>query len=266
MYQESAIKKVWRVIYPVLLHLAIYSVVLFLGGFIVAGQKSAGPETTGDMLNRSSAYLTAIALVIAIPVLYIFYRKDYAPKSDFIFKKPKYLLSAIALVLLASHGLSLLISLVNSSGFLGSYSEVENVIYSSSLWLIIVRAVILAPVCEELIFRGLTFRRLKEYTGSFWIGAAASSAVFAVYHMNVPQGIFAFLFGIILCYVYDKFKNLGANIIAHAAGNALSVAFTVLNVSYLSPVLYIIIMVAVLGLAFALFYYVLRKAEVTGIK
>ena len=60
---------------------------------------------------------------------------------------------------------------------------------------------------------------------------------------------FAFFFGMILCLVYDRFQNLWANIILHAAGNLLSVLLTYSMFQYPSMVLYIIVMAVFLLLA-----------------
>ena len=211
-----------------------------------------------DTLTKYAALITIITLVITIPIEFLYYRRDYVLHTSYIFKKPQYLIAAIIVGLLASHGLSILISLINSGGALGTYTEVEQVIYSSDMPLVILRAVILAPLCEELIFRGLTFKRIRE-DANFWVSAVISSAIFALYHMNVPQGIFAFLYGMLLCLLYDMFGNLWVPIIVHAAGNLLSIVLTYTHAGYPALWIYILVMVITLGLAFIIYFFVLKK-------
>lgn len=259
MSYESTATKIWRVIYPVLLHIAIYALVLF-GFSILFSTLGYRGEDVNQQMNTYAAIMTGIALVITIPILYFFYRKDYPVKSGFLFRNPKYILLILVLAVAASHGLSLLLSLFSTGSLAEGYETVENAIYASSPVLVIIRGVLLAPLCEELIFRGLMFRRLKEYT-SFWVAALISSVVFAVYHMNLIQGIFAFLFGLILCFIYDKFQNLWASIFLHAAGNLLSVILTYTAFQYPSMTVYVIAMAVFLLLALWLCFFVFRKVK-----
>ena len=256
---ESLGRKIWRVISPLLIHIVIYAIVLLAASLIL---ESLGNNVfeTNTWMTEHAAILTSIALVITIPILYLYFKHDYAIRSDEIFKKPKWILIFAALAITCSHGLSLLLSLFLNTGLANGYDTVETAIYSSSIILLIVRGVILAPVCEELLFRGLVFRRMKEYT-SFWPAAIVSSLIFAVYHMNVIQGIFAFVFGLVLCFVYHRFQNLIASMITHAVGNLLSVILTLTAFQYPSPVLYYIIMAVFLLIAIYLVFFVVKKRD-----
>lgn len=249
-------RRIWRILYPVLTHIVIYMLVLFGAAVVIS---TINPQLSmNDTLTKYAALITIITLVITIPIEFLYYRRDYVLHTSFIFKKPQYLIAAIIVGLLVSHGLSILISLINSGGALGTYTEVEQVIYSSDMPLVILRAVILAPLCEELIFRGLTFKRMRE-DANFWVSAVISSAIFALYHMNVPQGIFAFLYGMLLCLLYDMFGNLWVPIIVHAAGNLLSIVLTYTHAGYPALWIYILVMVITLGLAFIIYFFVLKK-------
>lgn len=56
---------------------------------------------------------------------------------------------------------------------------------------------IAVPVTEELIFRGLVYRKLERYV-SVKKAVLLGAAIFAVYHGNLLQILFAFPMGIIL--------------------------------------------------------------------
>lgn len=60
-----------------------------------------------------------------------------------------------------------------------------------------------APLFEEVVFRKGVIDRLKAYGSIFSI--VFSSLVFALVHMNLIQGLFAFLVGILLAFVYIEF-------------------------------------------------------------
>jgi membrane protease YdiL (CAAX protease family) len=94
----------------------------------------------------------------------------------------------------------------------------------------VVLAVLVAPVAEELYFRGIVFRSLRDRHG-FWLGAIVSGLIFgAVHYVPAPwqdfmllQSIMVFT-GIALAWIYERRGNLVADIAAHMAFNAVGVA------------------------------------------
>ncbi len=75
--------------------------------------------------------------------------------------------------------------------------------------------VVVAPVFEELLFRGFLFGRLSTKIG---VGSAiiVSSAFFAILH---PDVIGAFVFGLFACLLYLRYQTLMAPMVLHAANN-----------------------------------------------
>lgn len=255
MIHESLPTKIWRVISPVLVHIVVYALTLFAASLILSNS-TADPVSYNDAMNANAALFTSIAGIVTIVILFILYRKDNAYDTRFVLKKPKYIFFIIVLAVALVHGLSLFISLFESSDMVESYQQVENALFSSSPLVVIIRTVIIAPICEELIFRILMFRRLKEYT-SFWLGALVSSAVFGIYHLNLAQGIFAFFLGLALCLVYDRTKDITVPIIMHACGNLFQVILTYTGIDY-SPAIYYPVMIVCLLVAIAICFFVIR--------
>lgn len=85
-----------------------------------------------------------------------------------------------------------------------------------------IRAIILAPILEELFFRKILFNGLlKKY--SFVISIIVSSLLFAFIHIpNWLNLIPTFIFGIICCLIYIKTKNILYPILFHFIGNLIS--------------------------------------------
>lgn len=79
--------------------------------------------------------------------------------------------------------------------------------------------VILAPIFEEFIFRGVILNRLKLRWGSS-IAIIISSMLFAILHVSLAF-IGAFLFGIMMCIVYIKTKNIFITMFIHCINNFL---------------------------------------------
>jgi membrane protease YdiL (CAAX protease family) len=92
--------------------------------------------------------------------------------------------------------------------------------------LLLVQAVILAPICEELFFRGLVLQALRrQYSAP---GAIALSAIlFAAFHFNLPASLplFAIASGFAVAYLYSR--SLAAAIVMHAAYNLVNFAWVI---------------------------------------
>ncbi len=84
-------------------------------------------------------------------------------------------------------------------------------------------ACFLAPVSEELIFRGviLDFGRTGFRAG---VAVFLSALAFGIFHMNIIQGIYAAIFGIILGYVRLTRNSLLDSIITHMTINIAGVS------------------------------------------
>lgn len=78
----------------------------------------------------------------------------------------------------------------------------------------------MAPILEEFLCRGIVFSKMREISG-FWISAPVSSLVWAAMHLNIVQGITAFLFGLFLAFLYEKFKMLIVPILCHGFFNLI---------------------------------------------
>lgn len=79
-------------------------------------------------------------------------------------------------------------------------------------------SVILAPLCEELIFRGVTMRQAKKAI-PFWAANLMQAILFGAFHMNMIQGIYAFCLGLILGYVCEKGGSIYYSILLHMLFN-----------------------------------------------
>lgn len=79
-------------------------------------------------------------------------------------------------------------------------------------------AAVLAPVLEEMLFRGLILRSfLRQYPR--WYAIAGSAVIFGVAHMNVYQFAVASLLGLLLGWLYERSKSLIPCIALHAVYN-----------------------------------------------
>lgn len=118
-----------------------------------------------------------------------------------------------------------LILIGNLSSVSAGYEETMDALYTAPLGVQILALAILIPVCEELVFRGLLFKRLRMQ-GGFMQAAMYSAVVFGFLHMNLVQMIYGFLLGLMFAYIYEKYGSVKAPILAHVSMNLLSVLAT----------------------------------------
>jgi uncharacterized protein len=97
----------------------------------------------------------------------------------------------------------------------------------ASVVVLAVLAVVVAPVVEELLFRGVVLRGLMLRVG-FWPAAVTSSALFGVFHAQGSPAEAALLaiatgvFGLGLCVLVRRTGRLAPAIGVHAVRNALA--------------------------------------------
>lgn len=82
---------------------------------------------------------------------------------------------------------------------------------------------VVAPIAEELIFRGFIFRGFRN---SFGILTAAiiSSLIFGVVHGQLNVAIDTFCLGLMLCYLYQKTDSIWPSIALHSLKNSIAFA------------------------------------------
>ena len=84
-----------------------------------------------------------------------------------------------------------------------------------ALWIAVV---IMAPLVEELTFRGFMYTRLKQGMPK-WIAVVLTSLVFGIVHGTSIWAIYTFVFSLCLIYIFEKTKSLWACILFHMSFN-----------------------------------------------
>ena len=88
-------------------------------------------------------------------------------------------------------------------------------------FLLFVVVVMAAPIVEELMFRGVFYRALRERWG-VWPSVAMSAAIFAIVHPNLPGGFLPlWSLGAVFALTYERRSTLLPCILMHSLHNAL---------------------------------------------
>lgn len=86
----------------------------------------------------------------------------------------------------------------------------------------IITACLVAPVLEEMLFRGIILRSfLQQY--SRWVAILGSACLFGLAHMNIYQFLCATIVGVLCAWLYQKTRSLWPGIILHAASNGAAI-------------------------------------------
>lgn len=121
--------------------------------------------------------------------------------------------------------------------------------------LMMIYTVILAPIAEELIFRGVTLR-IACRAFPFWIANMIQAFLFGVFHQNMLQGCYTFVLGLFLGYICEKGGSIYHTILFHFLfnlwGTTASQWFLVENETIQGI---IIILGTILGLTLGLFFF-----------
>ncbi|MEA4921277.1 MAG: type II CAAX endopeptidase family protein [Clostridiaceae bacterium] len=109
----------------------------------------------------------------------------------------------------------------NQSAFETITSAESSVVSAEPFWLELLAVIVIAPVFEEIIFRGLIFSRLRLIMAQ--PGAVICQALmFASLHTGESDIIRALVLGAVLGFAVIKAKSLRAAIVIHVAFNAVA--------------------------------------------
>ena len=109
-------------------------------------------------------------------------------------------------------------------------------------------AVVMAPLLEEIVFRGLVYTRLKKGMPAI-VAAVIASFVFGLCHGTAIWIIYATGLGLVLTWVFEKYQSLTASILFHLSFNTMGLIISMIPES-MEIVIWILLVVSVVGLVY----------------
>ncbi len=221
----------------------VLGVIAMLPAYFVAGMKAGLMGITDPaqiqetvMENALGAASIGVLLyhVISLPVFGLWYYFGCGrPKAGNPLKIMKLrgviatLIAGFGLCMVAN-GIAMMIQYLAPSVF-AEYMELMETAGMGENPLTIFAAVILAPVGEEILCRGIVLyygRRMAAGIGSertsFWIANVLQALLFGIMHGNFVQGTYAFVLGMGLGLLYRRYNSLYPAMLCHFAINFLS--------------------------------------------
>ena len=213
----------------VVLYLIIFIVVqiimMYAGAGIWAGIKGEGYQATLQAASTGgNAILTALVSVFSsVITLIIFLKTKWTPLTrGYLLSKPWGTLLWVALF---SLGTIIPLSFLYEQLGIEMDENTQQIITSmmKEPWGYVAIG-ILAPLAEEVVFRGAILRTLLGIMSkkNHWVAIMISAAIFGVVHANLAQFVNALLMGLLLGWMYYRTGSLVPGILLHWVNNTMA--------------------------------------------
>lgn len=188
------------------------------------------------VVGAQTPWILFISVIMTLPTYYLIYQNRRAELRTFLSVRGIGYLSIPILVIFAlslNFIIELLLSLVSQidalSPIFEQYNQLATLITGGDFVLSLLAVGIIGPIFEEILFRGLVFGELRKIT-KVQVAIFIQALLFGIYHMNLVQGTYAFVIGILLGYVYYRSSSIISSIIVHVTINSSTVLMSqVLN-------------------------------------
>ncbi len=159
-----------------------------------------------------------------------------------------YVLIAISLQMLCGLAATAITELMSGAGITAYEADFSTSKDIKSVILMVLYVCLVAPVTEELFYRGFLLKNLSRVSQRF--GIFASAFLFGLAHQNISQFVLAFVVGIFMGYLTVKHNSLVPSIIAHMAVNTTSQILSLLDL-YFGETIVGLASIAYLGIVIA---------------
>lgn len=195
------------------------------GGDANVAQQLYVEATMGTEFMTNLLVVSTAAYGIVVLIWYKFaYVKKYTAEKRAAFKETVCKSKVIGSLVIAAVGCYCLdilvasfVSILSPEALEVFNSSMEAVLSGDELMAFLV-VVILAPIAEEILFRGIVFNMLSKH----WSEVAAiivSTVLFGLYHGNLMQAIYVLPIGLLLGYTAYKCKSVLPCIVIHMINN-----------------------------------------------
>ena len=184
------------------------------------------PEFTQRVLDtvlRYAVHLTAVSAVLTIITYFVMFKvRKKSFFSEISLKRISPIICGVSLVLGVALNvvMTCLVSAIPfPQSWINEYNEAISAIVDTDIYISVIFTAILAPICEEIVMRGLVHTRLKRIMPMF-AAMIISSWIFGMIHGVMIQICYAALLGLMLSWVFEKSGSLLAPILFHIGFNS----------------------------------------------
>lgn len=235
---REAIIAIARALLVILVFLFVPTLVSSVVTLVVSALNSGMPkDDLAALITSLTSPIMAVSYVVAIFVFVIFYKIRKTSLISMSGAEPTRASFLIDGMLLgfgmygAFQGAILLLTKIIPESWFNLQNSQSSSLLGGSMAFAIIYTVLIAPVCEETIFRGLV---LTIFDGKLpkWLGILLSALVFALIHLPSPIAfIYTLTLGALLGFVRYRTKSLVPCVLAHIIFNATNyLLFLPLNI------------------------------------
>ncbi|MDO5018382.1 MAG: type II CAAX endopeptidase family protein [Lagierella massiliensis] len=179
-----------------------------------------------NFLDENYLFLDTIACLILLPIYtYLYKRKTFKLNLMGNMSTIKFVLITLGSIgfstiwVIGFNYISEKITFLNEiyNNFNETWSDILKEDY---IW-ILLSVVILGPIVEELLFRGIIINTLNN-TFSRKTAILISAVIFGIWHKDLIQMVYTIFFGIVLGVVYSRTNNIKYPIYMHILNNFLN--------------------------------------------
>lgn len=173
----------------------------------------ARENTYNLWMNLANALATAGAFAACFGIWYKQMNFKAKRSIDGLSLVPMAILAAASAV-----GMNGLLNLIELYRFSPTFQEISEIQFDTPVWLGIISYGILAPLGEEVVFRGVVYGQFKKVM-KVPIAIVLSGLAFGLFHGNLVQAVYATVIGILLALVYELYGTLIAPMVFHGIAN-----------------------------------------------
>lgn len=226
----------------------------------VSGITDPNEISTAITESMTGDFPLAINIFVGVCCIVLFglwYKRSYVKENKIKLKEVfsgKTLLWVTLLGVGLQIGIALLLNLVASlkPEWFDSYNELMKQLGGGSSLLSFIAIVIIAPISEELIFRGIIFEKCKKAMPLI-VANILQAALFGVMHFNIIQGLYAFALGLFLGMVCNKRRSIVVAIVLHFMFNLSGVLLDLILTDELFNLPIILVVMFLFSLAITVF-------------
>lgn len=223
--------KIWGIVYPIGMYYVISSLVYFVLELLL------GTAYESYMLRQ------LISAAATIPFIWTFYRQDKSVEEtiygkrrlvprhmadDMVQENVSFLHAAadgvLSLIAGAALGIGInnLIAMTPLIDLSAGFKEANSAFFAGKVFYELLGSCLIIPIAEELLYRGIVYKRLRLYAG---VEAAVvlSAVIFGAMHFNLVQFVYAGILGILLAFLLKWTGFLYTAVLAHCAANVAAV-------------------------------------------
>lgn len=198
---------------------------------LISAMMQGGARTVAQMPYYIELFCDLITGLIYAGILILAFRRSKAADSDEYKTKERIRYSTLLqCIVIGAGALGLSTLWVMAAGKIPMLAEEMqlfekfNSMHSYGGFLsIIVLPVILAPIIEEIAFRGIVFQGMEKVRKGV-LPILISAFLFGLMHMMLIQSVYTFIMGFIAGIIYSKRRNLLYPIVIHMTNNLISSA------------------------------------------